>query len=227
MLFYIIRHGETNFNIQRIAQGWIDEPLNEKGRLLARLTGQGMKEIHFDRCISSPLSRAKETAEIILKENENSSPNVVSDVEGKPAPCEVAGGLQIETDDRIKEMHFGIYEGTRLEDNLRKRFFDNPFTFGKFPEGEQVLDVCRRTQKFLKELIALDDGKTYLISTHGCAMRAMLNWLYDDPSNFWQDHVPYNCEVAIVEAKNGIAQLIEKEKIYYDPSYLVDHLTIP
>ena len=69
MRIYIIRHGETSLNAKGLMQGWIDEPLNDNGRLLATITGQGMQGIKFDFCISSPLIRAVETAEIILREN--------------------------------------------------------------------------------------------------------------------------------------------------------------
>ena len=67
MLIYIIRHGETALNVRRVKQGWLDEPLNESGRHLAVLTGQALKGVRFDECVSSPLVRARETAEILLR----------------------------------------------------------------------------------------------------------------------------------------------------------------
>ena len=60
MRIYIVRHGETDANNKAYLQGWSDDPLNENGRMLAELTGQGMKSICFDYCISSPLQRAKD-----------------------------------------------------------------------------------------------------------------------------------------------------------------------
>ena len=204
MLIYMVRHGETNLNAQRTMQGWLDEPLNQAGRDLAALTGQAMKGIHFDACISSPLKRAKETVEIILRESGND--------------------VEITTDDRIKEINFGDYEKKNMlelgEDG--RLFATNPFLFDRFPNGEGVRDVMKRTQAFLKELIARDDGKTYLLGVHGCAVRAMLNFLYDDPSNYWHGHVPYNCAVNIVEAEGGRARLIADDKIYYPKEFIVD-----
>ena len=79
-----------------------------------------------------------------------------------------------------------------------------------------------RTQNFLKELSRRDDGLTYLIGIHGAALRSMLNFLYDDPSDFWHGHVPYNCAVNIVEARNGRITLKEDDKIYYDRSLIAD-----
>ena len=89
MKIYFVRHGETEWNKQKRIQGRVDIPLDEFGRMLARKTATGLAEIPFDVCYSSPLSRAKETATIIL--------------EGRDIP--------IIEDDRIIEMAFGEYEG--------------------------------------------------------------------------------------------------------------------
>lgn len=202
MQIYIVRHGETDLNVKGIMQGWLDEPLNDNGRLLAKITGRELKGRHFDVCISSPLIRAKETAEIIIKESGNEIP--------------------IFTDDRIKEIHFGIREGTNLTNEEATLFFNDPVSFPCFPEGESVLQVMCRTQEFFKELISRDDNKTYLISTHGCALRAMLNSLYDNTNDFWHGHVPYNCCVNILESSYGIAKIISDDKVYYDKNLIVD-----
>ncbi len=202
MLIYIIRHGETLSNRSRAMQGWTDGQLSDNGRFLAKETGLGMKGIKFDDCFSSPLVRALETARIVLNESGNRT--------------------RISTDSRLKEMYFGKQEGMILTDEEWKRFFSDPFTYGRFPEGECIQDVCRRTQAFLQELIERNDAKTYLISTHGVALRAMINHLYEDPNDFWQGRVPYNCAVNIIEAENGKACLIERDKIYYDQKYGVD-----
>ena len=58
MKIYIVRHGETNLNKTRILQGAFDEPLNEEGIRLAKISGQNLKGIKFDEAFSSPLSRA-------------------------------------------------------------------------------------------------------------------------------------------------------------------------
>jgi len=209
MLIYIVRHGETRSNVEGLLQGWSNDPLNENGRQLAEITGQGMRGIKFDYCISSPLIRARETAEIILRESGNEIP--------------------ITFEDRIKEINMGHWErkkfrpGEREVDAEQMRlFFTDPFAFAGYPGGEDMYQVCDRTQDFLKELIEKDDDKTYLITTHGFALRAMLNYLYDDPSDFWHGHVPYNCAVNIIEGKNGVGTLIADDKVYYDLGAAVD-----
>ena len=205
MKIYILRHGETALNSKGVMQGWFDEPLNENGRNLAVLTGQALKGIKFDHCISSPLIRAMETAEIVLRESENT--------------------VEIKNDDRIREMNFGDLDGRSLSEMGEEgyKFYMDPFHFAGFPNGEKIQDVCNRTQSFLKELAAGDDGKTYLISTHGCAMRAMVNYLKEDPSDFWGGHAPYNCSFTIIEAEGGKAHITDIDKVYYDSSLIVDH----
>lgn len=202
MLIYIVRHGETNANKEGYLQGWSNDPLNENGRTLAEITGQGMRGIHFDYCISSPLIRAKETAEIILRESRNDIPVVF--------------------DDRIMEINFGRFERTNIRDERVAQFLQKPIIDYRFPDGESIIEVMGRTQGFLKELMNKDDGRTYLISTHGCALRAMLNYLYEDPDDYWHGHVPYNCCVNIIEAQNGKTRLIADDKIYYDQGLVVD-----
>ena len=176
--------------------------MNENGRFIAELTGRGLKDIRFDHCISSPLIRAKETAEILLRESGNS--------------------VSISFDDRIKEMNFGSFEGMSVRDEKLIQFLMEPVVDYKFPDGESFQEVMKRTQEFLKELIAKDDGKTYLVSTHGCALRAMLNFLYEDKDDYWHGHVPYNCCVNIIDVKNGTVTLIADDIIYYDPKLAFD-----
>ena len=176
--------------------------MNENGVLLAQITGRGMNGIRFDHCISSPLSRAKETAEIILRESGSNIP--------------------VSFDDRIKEMNFGSYERMNIRDEKIVRFLTEPDVHYKFPDGERATELMKRTQQFLNELIAKDDDKTYLVSTHGCALRAMLNFLYEDPGDFWHGHVPYNCCVNIIDAKDGTVKLIADDKIYYGQELAID-----
>ena len=202
MLFYIIRHGETNSNLTGLLQGWNDTPLNENGLKLAMITGRELQGVKFDHCISSPLIRAKKTAELILEGSGNDLP--------------------IEIDDRLKEIDFGDYELRDRRSKELELFFSDPFQCPQFPNGESVQMVMSRTQECLKELIKRDDDKTYLISTHGCALRAMLNFLYENRDDYWQGHVPYNCCVNIVEAKDGAARLVEKDKVYYPGDLVVD-----
>ncbi len=209
MKIYVIRHGETELNVKQVKQGWMDAPLNQAGRDLARLTGQAMKGLCFDACFSSPLVRARETAEIVLRESGNET-------------------VPVQTDDRLKEINFGEEEGTPVTSSVlppetAQLFYLDALRFPGFPGGESVRDLCRRTGDFLRELIAKDRYGTVLIGTHGCALRAMMNPLYEQPERFWQGHVPPNCSVTVLEAVNGRARILESDKVFYDPALVVDH----
>lgn len=202
MRIYIVRHGETNANREGYLQGWTNEPLNENGREIAKITGLGMNGIKFDYCISSPLSRARETAEIILR----ASRNYVS----------------MELENRIKEINFGDFERISIKDERVIQFLQQPDIDYKYPNGESISDVMCRAQAFLRELINRNDGKTYLVSTHGCTLRAMLNYLYSNPIEFWHGHVPYNCCVNIIETEGEKCRLIADDLIYYNKDLVID-----
>ena len=209
MKIYVIRHGETEMNVKQLKQGWMDVPLNQAGRDLACLTGQALRGVRFDACVTSPLIRSRETVELVLKESGN-------------------GEVPIQTDDRLKEINFGREEGTSVQTSLlppetARLFLTDALAFPGFPGGESVRDLIRRTGDFLSELAAKDDGRTWLIGTHGCALRAMMNPLYEHPDHFWQGHVPPNCAVTILGVRDGRPYILESDRVFYDPSLVVDH----
>lgn len=202
MKLYLVRHGETDWNKVRRLQGQVDIPLNEFGRHLAVQTGKGLSGIPFDICISSPLSRAKETGELILA--------------GKDVP--------IVTDERIIEMAFGEWEGgccSKEGWNLPEEFhyfFDAPEKY-KAPEGgEDFAAIKKRTGEFLEELYQREDlkGKRILITTHGAALCALLNNIKKKPlSDFWGGGVHKNCAVTEVKVEEGAPRILSENKVYY------------
>lgn len=147
MKLYLVRHGETDWNKVKKIQGQVDIPLNQFGKHLAEETAEGLHDIPFDLCISSPLSRAYETARIIL--------------EGRDVP--------IITDARIGEMAFGEYEGKccardhwELPEDFQK-FFDDPVGFRpgkrwriicgcKGKEPVSFWKVCTKKQRVCMEI---------------------------------------------------------------------------
>ena len=66
MKIYLVRHGETDWNLQERMQGQADNPLNDTGRKQAKIVADKLREINFDAAFSSTLCRAAATAEIIL-----------------------------------------------------------------------------------------------------------------------------------------------------------------
>lgn len=203
MKFYIIRHGVTEWNAQFRIQGAADIPLAEEGIRLAKLTGKALEEIDFDICFTSPLSRARQTAELVLGSRKDSVPII--------------------EDERIKEINFGVLEGVQCKDAEGNfisaefaEFFNSPVTFERPENGENIADICARTKDFWEEKIAdssLQD-KTILVASHGCAVRALLQNVYKDDKGFWHGYVPPNCAVNVVEVNNGNAILLEEDKVY-------------
>ena len=234
MRLYIIRHGETDWNRRRLLQGRSDIPLNENGLKLAEVTGEALQDVPFDLCIAGPLIRTRQTALCVLKHNKaflanrkNAGAVQLNDFLPLTGPEDLTGdGFPLLTDERIIEANFGKLEGLgcgpeNMEvpvENFRD-FFKNP-ALVKMPEGaETVEDVKRRTAAFLsalEQMPAICD-KTILITSHGFAIRAMLNPFYDDPQDFWQGRAPYNCAVNILETgADGRLRLAVRDRIYYD-----------
>ncbi|HIW40818.1 MAG TPA: histidine phosphatase family protein [Candidatus Mediterraneibacter vanvlietii] len=210
MLLYFIRHGETEWNTAGKLQGESDIPLNEKGKMLAKLTGEALKDVLFDTLILSPFIRTIQTAEFILR------------------------GRKIPTyrDNRIREIEWGEWDGMTADEldvagyrETYNLFYTDPFQFPGAPGGETVRQVCDRGKAFLEDITGRPENaqKRILIVTHGCAVRGILNHLYDNPADFWQGDVPPNCSLNLVHVGEGGIRLLEKDKIFYDPDLVENH----
>ena len=99
MRLILIRHGETEWNTQHRAQGRTDIPLNERGKAQAQALGAHFAEETVDLVLSSPLSRAYETAKAVAD----------------------AAGAPIETAEDLTEIQFGVWEGLSFDD-IRKNY---------------------------------------------------------------------------------------------------------
>jgi broad specificity phosphatase PhoE len=197
MELYILRHGTTTWNRAHRLQGQRDIPLDEEGVLLAREVGDALSDVSFDRCYSSPLIRAYETAELVLS---------------RPEPA-------IITDDRIKEISFGDYEGRAIKaghPELKKIEAFNLDDYPTPPNGESLPSLLSRTGDFLQDLLAAKEleNSRILISTHGACGRAIMHhiWGGDD---FWHGMVPPNCSICIVRYEQGRAVEIRQDVIFY------------
>lgn len=225
MRLYIIRHGVTAWNKAKRMQGQTDIPLAEEGIELALRTGEGMADVPIDMVISSPLTRAVETAECILKGRKlfemkkNKAGSDISDISKIPADQDIP----ILQDKRIQEISFGEWEGECILDskvlpeNYMEQFFHDPLHIPQAPGGETFLQVRERTGAFLRELSARRDyaQKQILISTHGAAGRCLLSHFFEDgKENIWRTGVPANCSVSIVEIRDGVRNVIALDKIY-------------
>lgn len=205
MRLYMIRHGETQWNVSRRFQGRSDIPLNDEGRRLARITAEALAEVPFARIYTSPLKRARETAELIKGEHD----------------------IPVILDERIIEIGFGVYEGLccgkdnyNIPDPEFMNFFDKPEAY-KPPEGaESIEELKARTADFLQEIVHNKDmeNDTILVSTHGAALRGLLSSINNiGIEDFWKGGVHKNCAVTIVDVdvKSGRTVIREEGKTYY------------
>ena len=211
MKLYFIRHGETVWNTQAKLQGKSDIPLNEKGVALARVTGEALADVPFAAIYSSPLKRALQTAQLVAGDRD----------------------VPIVTDRRLEEIGFGIWEGLschkdhyEIPSDSFQDFFLDPFGYEPPAQGETVRHVCGRTADFLEELIRKmgKEESNVLISCHGCTLRALMNYFYQDyTAGFWRGHVPPNCSVSIVEVKEKGFSILAEDKIFYDKDRMGDY----
>ena len=179
-MLYIIRHGQTDWNVQRRLQGQTDIPLNEAGRAMAEQAAREYREIHFDICFCSPLIRARETAEILMK--------------GRNVP--------ILPDDRLKEMNFGVWEGVEktfsIPDCPVNVLFQHPERYTQPAEGAESLEALfARTGEFLRDRAEplLREGKDVLIVGHGAMNCSIVCQVRNLPvSEFWSAGIE-NCRL--------------------------------
>lgn len=204
MKMYIIRHGQTPWNARKCLQGRSDVDLNENGIYLAELTGKELRDVTFDMAFTSPLIRAKHTAQCILA--------------GREVP--------IIEDERLIEISFGIYEGCCYAEENRQvpqqwieNFFHAPQDYVAAPGGESLDDVEKRTRDFMEDICSRKElqDKTILVSTHGCALRGLLNSIREsNREDYWHGGVSKNCAVSIVTCNRGEKPvLVEENHIYY------------
>lgn len=216
MYIYIMRHGETYWNKEGRIQGSSDIELTDFGVELAELSGEGFYKdgILFDRIYTSPYVRAVKTAKVIAKKNLNP--------EGED-PVFI-------TDDRLREMCFGKYEGMKLkeiknsDENIRN-CFSCPSRYVPDETGESYDEVFRRIDSFLEqELLPLEQKpyiKNILVLCHGTVIRAFLARInHTSLDDFWNIRQP-NCCINKVELKNGVFTSVQENILYYESDELM------
>lgn len=155
----IARHGQTDHNVVGRLQGQVDIPLNETGKAQAQQLARALDGMHIDRIVSSPLSRAVNTAR----------------------PLADALGLGIDTDAAFIERGFGDWEGLTGAE-IRERWPEKYAAWrAQEPLPEVGLedrgDVGRRFASAARDLVADNPGSTVLVLSHGAAMRAGITGL--------------------------------------------------
>lgn len=161
---YIVRHGQTDWGIQKRLHGWSDIPLNQKGRQQAKAISKTLKKIHFDTAYSSDLSRAAETTQIITADRL----------------------IDVKLSRALREHHHGRTEGTTQKEReaileLREaleRYFALPLEkqwHGKpFPDQESRHESSTRFINELRSIAVAHPSQRVLVGSHSGIMRQLL-----------------------------------------------------
>ena len=200
----LIRHGETDYNLQNRYCGFSNPCLNDKGISQSRSLAMRLSDYKIDRVYSSDLKRALQSAKIIFK------------------------NYHIEEMADFREMNFGIFEGLKYEEIIKKypeiyqEWIDNPMCT-RVPEGEGLKELTRRVIEQVDRIISQYKDKTIAIVTHGGPIRKILcTSLGYGMDMFWQieqdiaalNIIEYSKELipAIIKM-NDTSHLLLKKKV--------------
>lgn len=171
MKLFITRHGETPMNAAHRVCGRTDIDLTENGIRQAEAAGEGLKDAGIARIIASPLLRAQHTARII---------------------ADKIGVAEIETDARLIEQDYGVYENQDWGDPA---FYANKRQFAvRYPGGESMLDLAGRLYPLLDELKA-ENGPAALLVCHGGICRMLRTYFLDVENEAYASFSMPNCGV--------------------------------
>ncbi|WP_373080840.1 histidine phosphatase family protein [Fusobacterium animalis] len=200
MEIYFVRHGQTIWNVEKRFQGLSDSPLTELGITQAKLLGEKLKDIKFDKFYSTSLKRAYDTANYIKGNREQ----------------------KVEIFDDFVEISMGDMEGIKQEDFKKlypeqvKNFFFNqleydPSSFG----GESFLEVRERVIRGLNKFIELNKNyERVLVVSHGATLKTLLHYISGkDISTLSDEAIPKNTSYTIVKYENGKFEIIDFSNI--------------
>ena len=158
----LIRHGESQWNLENRFTGWVDVPLSPKGEQEAREAGEKVRAFRFDHAFTSVLTRAIRTLEIVL------------DVIGQP-------GLQVEQNQALNERMYGALQGLNKTETVEKygeaqvKLWRRSYDV-RPPGGESLQDTADRVLPYYRERVwpRLAKGETLLVVAHGNSLRALV-----------------------------------------------------
>lgn len=182
-ILYLMRHGQTLFNLQHKIQGWCDAPLTELGIKQAQIAGQYFKDNHifFDHAYSSTSERACDTLEYVT--------------DNKISYTRVKG---------LKEWNFGVYEGKDECLNPKLPYGDFFKSFG----GEGEMELRERISQTLTDIMNKEDHEIVLAVSHGAAC-AQFYKTWEQYAKVLKNERFYNCCILKYEYENGIFTLVD------------------
>ena len=181
----IVRHAETEGNVQQVWQGSYDAPLTERGLMQVEQTALRVADLipahPIDHFYVSPLPRARSTAAAIA-----------AAIRQEPA-----------INDGLREFDLGDWEGRTFQDlreteDLWNRWQADP-TFAP-PNGESPMSFGTRVNQVFSSLADRHPAETLLVVSHGAVIANLLaNWLGDGPQD-WRNWEAHNCAISIIES---------------------------
>jgi Fructose-2,6-bisphosphatase len=160
---YLVRHGETDWNVKGLVQGHSDIPLNENGRWQAKELAKKLARINFAAAFSSDLIRAKKTAEIVALEKKITLKTITALRERRFGRLE---GKSHKEGEAAKELAFLWSKLAKLTDEEKKKY--------QLEDVENDEELMARFIPALREIAIAYPGKNVLVVTHGGVMRAFL-----------------------------------------------------
>jgi len=193
----LIRHCQTDYNLENRYCGFSNPPLNNKGIQQSKRLAQRLGDVKIDKAYSSDLKRAYQTAEIIFANN------------------------SIETLTDFREMNFGFFEGLKCEEiikiypNIWRDWIDDPMKV-KIPNGEGLLDLSKRVKEKLYFILSQHKNKTLAIVTHSGPIRVILcDALKFDLKMFWQIEQEIGALNIIDYAKESQPVVVKMNDIFH------------
>ncbi len=201
---YLVRHGETEWNVEGRLTGHTDVGLSERGQRQAQAVARRLDGISFHAAYSSDLNRTAETARIILAQHQEVTLTATS---------------------QLRERHYGVFEGltaaerqTRYPDMFAASL-SNDLDFAP-TDGETLGQVGARMAAFVADLRERHLEETVLIAGHGGALRATLPALLDLPLEALWRLAMDNCSLSIVDTypeSDGVGAVL---RLFNDTSHL-------
>jgi 2,3-bisphosphoglycerate-dependent phosphoglycerate mutase len=185
----LVRHGQSQWNLENRFTGWVDVPLSAKGRQEASSAGKKLKDIRFDTIYVSHLMRAIQTMHYILLELSDERIPILYHEDGRIHAWEHYAGprekeIPIYQSVDLAERYYGDLQGLNKAETMKKygeaqvhlwrRSYDvNP------PRGESLKDTCERTIPYYKKNIEpeLQANKNVLIVAHGNSLRSITKYV--------------------------------------------------
>lgn len=185
----LVRHGQSQWNLENRFTGWVDVPLSAKGSEEATSAGRKLRDIHFDAIYVSHLMRAIQTLHYILLELTDNRIPIVYHEEKRIHDWEHYSGekekeIPVYQSVDLAERYYGDLQGLNKAETMKKygdqqvhlwrRSYDiNP------PNGESLKDTCDRTIPYYKNHILpkLQEGKNILVVAHGNSLRSITKYV--------------------------------------------------